>query len=357
MSKNKKYTSLDISDYVESHKKDYCIEKKNNRKDRKNKKNKRCCELRCAQCLVAGNEACDAPVINKLVNTVYTTLSCFPFSENGMLTTINGTNEYCFSYYISLPCEFNDEIRLLWPVTWIIPQLIQKLLGKFSGTGNVIVKFLLNIMSKKIIKAPAQVTSTLNTGGIVNGPCVCDSTSAVYDYTFNFAFVSGSPSSILSTVSPSYLTFSAPNNAVAAQFTIDPSTLNLIPQTSANLLNFIVGVLISDLISGQDSPFPSTSLPSYVALLASIGATSVQIAAFTTFFDAAQTAGSDITITLTGTTITFTATGTFSGTFVFPVPNIVIASSPAQYVSFVPSCEKGDCKSYWVATNLETERV
>ena len=348
MSKNKRYTSLEMSNYVNSHKKDCCIEKKNN---------KNCCELKCAQCLVAGNEACDAPVINKLVNTVYTTLPCFPFFENGMLTTINGTNEYCFSYYISLPYEFNDEIRLLWPVTWIIPQLVQKLLGKLSGSGNVIVKFLLNVMSKKIIKGPTQITSTLNTGNIVNGPCVCDSTSVVYDYTFNFAFVSGSPSSVLSTVSSSYLTFSAPNNAVAAQFTIDPNTLNLISQNSSNLLNFFTGVFTSNLeFNGEFYFINSADYNTYVALLTSLGATSAQIAAFTTYFNAAGALGDTVatTITVAGATIIFT---TGSLTFVFNVPNIVIASSPAQYISFIPSCEKGDCKGYWVATNLETARV
>ena len=358
MSKNKKYTDLEISDYIDSHKKNYCIEKKN----------KSCCELQCAKCFLASHEACDVPEINKLVNTVYTTVPCFPFPENCTPITITNNPEYCFNYYISLPCELCDEIRLLWPLVWMIPQIISKLQGKFLGTGIVTVKLLLNILSKKLIKAPAQANLILNTGGVINGPRICDSVAAaVYDYTFIFSFVAGpgSPStaSVLSTTSASYLTFSAPNNAVVAQYTIDPVTLNLIPQNSQNTVNLVAGTIAALLVLNDNFIDESTPLNNGHAIIEVItffGATSAQLAALNIFLYAAYDSpglSTNVTATLCGTTITLTATGTFSGTFVFPVPNIVIASSPAQYVSFVSSCEKDGCKSYWVATNLETNRV
>lgn len=322
---------------------------------------KSCREIQCVQCLVAGHEACDAPVINKLINTVYITFPYFPFYDNGTLININSCNEYCFNYYISLPYELYTEIRLLWPIVWIIPKLVQELQGKFSGSGNIIVKFSLNVLSKKLIKAPSQANSILTTDNIVNDKYVCDSTAIVYDYTFNFAFVNGSPSSILSTTSPSFLTFSEPNNSIIAKFVIDPNTLKLISQNSVNLLNIVVSTLISyfdyDNVNNSYS-FYSNYGYAYDAVLTALGATSAQIAEFNTFYNNALIINTVANITIAGATITFTASGTFSGTFVFTSPDIIIAS-PAQYISFVLSYNnnKNDYKNYWVATNLESYKV
>ena len=311
---------------------------------------KECCELRCAKCIIASKEACDAPVINQLINTVYTVIPNFSFPENGLLVMINGSNEYCFNYYISLPCESCDEIRLLWPITWLIPQLIQKLQGKFTGTGNIIVKFLLNILAKRIIKAPAQSNSTLNTGNVINGPCICNSSTALYDYTFNFAFTSGSPSSTLSLILPSTLSFSAPNNPIIVQFVIDPITYNLIPQNQVNLLNLAV----STIEGFGSSAFLGGLEPVITSIITHLGATSSQLSLLPAFLTASVSSG--ITgVTISGTTVTLT-NGT--ETYTFLATNIITAVSPAQYISFVFSCNKdnknnnNDHESYWTATNL-----
>jgi len=330
-----------LNSYVDTHKKnkDCCVKKD----DKKDNKKECCCEADCAKCIVASREACDAPEINKLINTVYTTIPCFQFPENGTLVPITGNNEYDFSYYISLPCDSCDEIRLLWPLVWMIPQIIQRLKGRFSGTGVVIVKLLLNVLSKKLIKAPAQAIPTLNTGGVVNGPCICDSSSAaVYDYTFNFNFtaVEGGPS----TVTGGILTFSAPNTPVAVTFTItiDPVT-GAVTLALPNInINLIAAIL------------PLMPLGSVLAFLASVGISSSALTTFIT--NLMNNSAASLTVTVVGNVITLTGSNETTISFTFPAQSLSTLS-PAHYVSFVASCDKEECDGYWVATNIETLRV
>lgn len=310
-------------------------------------KNRECCEPNYADCIVASKEACDAPEITKLVNTVYTTIPNFNFPQNGALVNISSNLEYTFNYYIKLPCESCEEIRMLWPLTWMVPQIIKKLTG-FTGTGIVTIILQLNVISKKLIKDPAQVTPTLNTGGIVNGICICDSSSpATYDYTFNLAFASSELGpSVLSTTSPSTLTFSAPNNPVVAQFAIDPNTLNLIPQTQQSFINFIaasIGIIFIQ--------FFLVDLDEIVPLLALLGISNPTL---TNIID--NSTGVP-TVSVNGTLIVITGNPSTLGSYSIVTPGIFPATSPAHYVSFVSSCGKNSNNNYWVATNIETSRV
>jgi len=306
-----------LNDYVETHKKDtpcHKVEKCCDKKKFEEKKNDNdcCCECECAKCVVAGFEACDAPEINKLLNTVYTTIPNFPFPDNGTLITLAATSAAApfafptFNFYVTLPCDEEcGEVRLLWPLVWMIREIVQRLNGRFTGTGFVSVRLVLNVLSKKLIKDPAQLIPTLNTGGVNNGPCICDSSNAAqFDYDFLFAFAPATPTSAFSTLTEgSTVALSGPNNPAIATFFIDPATLALsliVPPTAA----FTSFVTIVDAILSMAG---SGSIPIDPAILASLA---VAVGAI-------------------------------------PV------DSPAHYYSFIPSCEQDGCDGYWVATSLE----
>lgn len=316
--------AIELLNYIDLHKKECCIKNKNKCDN----------ELNCTKCLIASSEACDAPEINKLINTVYTIIPN-SFSFNNELININDNVEYCFNYYIKLPRISYNEIRLLWPVIWMIPELIQKLQGKFIGSGNITIKFLLNILSKKIIKAPAQNNLILNTG--FNS---CMNNSAIYDYTFNFPLISTTGTSILNNLLPWTLTFSVPNNPIFSQFVIDPNTYDLISQDQENFIN-----LSADTIYGFGQPLVNGG--AIIGVITSLGATSSQIDELRVFLE--PLADRSLIATASGTIITLISG---SSSYVFPVPNIVISTSVAQYISFVSSCERGKCENYWISTNL-----
>jgi len=358
-----------LNDFVESHKKEGpCQNKMENKGDKCcDKKSKHpemqdcCCENDCAKCIVGSREACDAPEIDKLLNTVYTTIPHF-FTETGALIPLIGTTATApytfpdFNYYVALPCDSCDEIRLLWPLVWMIPQIIQRL--RFTGAGFVKIRMVLNVLSKKLIKDPAQLVPTLNTGGVNNGPCICDASSAAeYDYTFLFAFTADRGIGTLSSLTTrSTVTFSAPNNATVATFDIDPVTLALsvpvfgIANTSAFLATLVTAIL------------PTLPPLEVVGFLTALG---VPAGELTTLV---ATIGADSVVTVTTNPIPgfITITVNTSPPTIVPVrlpatPLPVISSipvsSPAHYVSYVPSCEKEGCEGYWVATNLETVSV
>jgi len=307
-----------LNDYVETHKKDIPCQKVDKCCDKKKHEEKKqdnddcCCECECAKCVVAAFEACDAPEIDKLLNTVYTTIPNFPFPDNGALITLATTTPTTpfrfpdFNYYVTLPCDEEcGEVRLLWPLVWMIREIVQRLAGRFTGTGFVAVRLVLNVLSKKLIKDPAQLIPTMNTGGINNGPCICDSSNAAqFDYDFLFAFAPATPGATISSlITGSTVTFSAPNIATIATFAIDPVTLklSLLLPASPELTEFL------------------TEINDAIAALAS-----------------------------------------FIGSGVIPLPIAIptIAASlpldpPAHYYSFIPSCEQDGCDGFWVATSLE----
>lgn len=324
-----------LNDYVETHKKDSPCQVKNKCNDKSRHQEKEecdekeleekkecCCECECAKCVVASFKSCDAPEIDELVNTVYTPIPRFFFPENGttislgpFITPDTAFQLGTFNFYVTLPCDEDcGEVRLLWPLVWMIPEIVQRLNGRFTlpvgaTEGFVRIIFNLNVLSKRLIKAPAQLITTLNTGGVTNGPFICDASSAaIYDYNFLFRFV---PSTIIPPPgmevpavlgTGSTVIFSTPNHPVAGAFLIDPVTFAL-------------------------------------ALRIPIDP------AFEAFFETL-----DELFGLAGSLITLDTIPDFIGAI--PV------SSPAHHVSFVPSCDRNDgCDIFWVATNLSTLRV
>lgn len=357
-----------LNDFVESQKKTSpCQTKKNKCCDKKNKKpSDCCCDNDCAKCVVASRDSCDAPVIDKLINTVYTNIPIFPLPLTGALIPLTGTTSTApysfpdFNYYVSLPCDDQcGEIRLLWPFVWMVQQIIQKL-TRFTGTGFVRVRLNLNVLSKKIIKDPAQLIPTLNTGGLNNGPCLCDSAPAVqYDYTFLLAFAEsptiGAPS-VLTTGST--VTFSSPNNPRAEVFAIDPTTLGL-----SHVVNSTASIapLLFTFLSSMVLILPSDILAN---LLIGLGVPPTDPGVIYLEGLSPGTIVPGITVALDQTgALTLTVPVPGAPSFVITVPtsltvtSSIPSSSPAHYVSFVPSCDKEGCDSYYIATNLETLRV
>jgi len=308
------------------------------------RKKKKCCK-ECADCLIASCDPCDPPEINKLLNVVYTKIPNLKFPDNGVLIPLGptGYSFQPFNYYVSLPDEGSHEVRLLWPLVWMIPQLITRLSGRFSGSGPVTLKLNLNVDSKKLIKDPAQPVPTLNTGGPNNGPCICDTTgSAVFDYTFLFNVVNGS----VDTGFTSSVIFSIPSNGDGSRIVFNSlgDVVLAVPASNTLLLSLL-------------APFTGAAAVALGAaglnLLATLGVTPPVGTTAATLLQ--------VTSPLPGI-LSFTFSGNVTGT----VPNFVSATvnagfiditSPAHYISFIPSCEGDECDGSWFATYLETLRV
>lgn len=225
-----------LDEYVETHKKNpYCHKLPNDKKKCEDVEEECCCGCECAKCVVASCNICDVPEINKFLNTVYTTIPNFPFPNNSVLINLNGTTQDLplqlgeFNYYVALPHDQEcGEIRLLWPLVWIIRELINKLRGRFSGSGFVSIRFVLNVLSKKLIKDPAQAITTLNTDGITNGPCFCETANAAkFDYDFLFQFGPNIATPAVSELISASVRFSGPNVDNIITLHINPVTLAL----------------------------------------------------------------------------------------------------------------------------------
>lgn len=303
-------------------------------------------ECEYTDCIAANNNSCDAPEIDKYINIIYTSIPNFHFPQNGTLLNITNNPIYNFNYYIKLPSQLCEEIRILWPLTWMIPQLVQKLNGKLTGTGIIGINLSLDILSKKLIQDMALANPTLNTGNntlIDSSRGLCNSV-ATYDYLISLAYTGTSSASTLSTTIPSTVIFSTPNNSMTLQFTIDPVTLNLISQDQANYATFVAATL--RIITNQNFGTPPASVGAKLMLLNLLGISSPTLTAILT----AQPSDVSPTVSITGATITITGT---TGSYSFTVPGTFPSTSAAQYVSFVYS----HTKNYWVATNIETSRV
>ena len=80
------------------------------------------CSGTCGKCLVASRASCDAPVMCNLFNTVFTTLPRFRSTINVYPTTVTILPN--INYYVRLPKNGTGEVKLLWPLVWMIPLLI-----------------------------------------------------------------------------------------------------------------------------------------------------------------------------------------------------------------------------------------
>jgi hypothetical protein len=321
-----------LNDYVETQKKEgppcqkekFCevVEKKGKCCEEEKKDNECCCECESAKCVIAACDPCDAPEINKLLNVVYTPIPHFPFPESGALVNLTTPSTYnpVFNYYVTLPCDQEcGEVRLLWPFVWMIKEVVNRLAGRFTRSGFVTVKFILNVLSKKLIKDPAQLIPTLNVGGVTNGPCICETANAAqFDYTFNLRYEVVGDATFATLASGSSVVFSYPNNSklfdpivlgVPATFLIEPSTLELIlpirasPEFDLVFLGIQASILalvhiVSDCCNSSLDIEPTINIPEVIGFIR--------------------------------------------------------VNSPALYFSFIPSI---DNDGYWVATNLENLNV
>lgn len=291
------------------------------RKRKKNSKKEKKCkckfECECAKCVVAAFEQCKAPEIDKLINTVYTPIP--NFNENIVPISLNNTtsaNPFTLpdiNYYVSLPCDKEcGEIRLLWPLVWMIPEIAKRLniftLTTILGPGGQVlpgfvkIRFVLNILSKRLVKNPAQIIPILNTGRIESGPHICNSVNIIqFDYDFLFRF--GPSNRTVVGVFPAILdglsivNLSAPNNPIVETFSIDPEN------NFALSLDIPVDPILNAFLQFIENQFPNSPFLPTKLIVGSL-----------------------------------------------PV------FSPAHYISFVPSCEN-DCEKYWISTNIETTRV
>jgi len=263
------------------------------------------------------------------------------------------------NYYVTLPRESCTEIRLLWPLTWMIPQLIQRLSNRYTGAGLVSLQLVLNVLSKNLIKDPAQ-PQPLVTG--TNLACLCDDTSvASYDYTFTFSLVASATPGAASSVDTnptSSVSFSVPGNPQVAIFyfgasatllTGDPSAfLNGVPVNQTQ----VTAALNAAGIPVNGAPVILTlarltllqSLGVAVPANAVVGTTTVQVSSTIS----GQPAG-------VGFLFTFVIAGSPPITVVvdpfFTLSNPFVVVSPAQYISFIESCGEG-CVT-WISTNLQ----
>jgi len=165
----------------------------------------------CDKCIVAARRSCNAPVMRNLLNTVFTPLPKFRSTINVYTTTTTILPN--INYYVMLPNKACSEVRLLWPLVWMIPQLISRL--TVMGSGMVQIPFILNVLSNKLIKDPVQLQSTLNTGN-ANGPCMCNTINTTqYNYVFNLEYAA-IPPSLGASGNAEFIrgsvTFSIPNN-------------------------------------------------------------------------------------------------------------------------------------------------
>jgi len=252
-----------------------------------------------------------------------------------------------FNYYVSLPDHGTHEVRLLWPLVWMLPQLQQRLQGKFSGTGPVTINLLLNVESERLIKDPAQPNPVLNTSGPNNGPCICDSNGlAVYNYDFVFNIVNGALAA-----APNYSTVSltVPANGIGAQFVFDSS---LVLQAAIPASNTLLSALLASFLTTPNAAGPVILGNAGVNLLASLGiVASVAGVPFTaaTLLAVSPNATGGFTLSFSGP-----VTGSLTLAAGSVVSGFVPVKSPAHYVSFIPSCNKDECDSNWFATYLET---
>lgn len=182
----------------------------------------------CGTCIIAGQDICNAPEINQSFNIVYTPIPDFNTNYSQTILT-DGSNKDLgtFNYYVELSEIINKEMRLLWPVVWMVNSIIDKIKNKFtlfSGTATIKITFMLGILSNNLIKDPAEFFPILNSGNVDNVPCICNAEStASYGYSFMFNMTNtGSISGITSGT----LTFIVPNNITGATFSILPSGNN-----------------------------------------------------------------------------------------------------------------------------------
>jgi hypothetical protein len=256
---------------------------------------KKHCKCDCAKCVIASRKACDAPVLKKLLNTVYTVIPNFKHNCPivvcpDIITTLPDIN-----YYVQLPCDECNEVRVLWPMVWIIRELIKKL--RVTGTGFINVKFILNILTKKLAVDPAQLQPTLNVGGATNGPCICDTIGAVqYNYEFFLNYAATSSSLCInapSTFTGGTVTFSVPNNEEFVTYSI------AVPEGNGDITILLPDPLVPALIEAGVLTDPAID------------------------------------------------PNTFGARTAF---------SPAHFISFIHSCDKDKCcDGYWVATMLNTD--
>lgn len=362
-----------LNDFVDTHKNNNDCEVKSIKCEKK--QNECCDENNCARCFTASKEACDAPVIGELIDTVYTLLPQIaeyntPYNISYSVpssATVPTTPTYCktYSYYVQLTNEACTEVRMTWPLVWMINPLASKVANAYTATlpagvtnatVGIQITLLLNLLSNKLIKDPAQLTPVLNNGNTNNGPCICDSSAAAqWDYTFNFTLSfagAAGASGISGTVTNATITLSAPNNPQVLTVLVTPtnssstlgaanSTFDLsipIPSSVGNTQLILLGLTNVE----SDTTTIDAILEGY-GVIPPTGYTSVtfnQNASSPNLIDANFMCSNSCT-----SVITFD-----------PFPGAIPIASPAHYVSFVPSCED-KCDSFWIATNIETLNV
>jgi len=255
----------------------------------------------------------------------------------------------------------------------MIPQLVGKL-NQFtiSGASNTIatvtLKLNLNILSDKLIKNPAQFLPALNVGGLNNGPCLCDDSNAAatYDYTFSLSFASPSTGAAAALVSPSTVSFSVPNDLTPIVYAIDPTDYSLsqiVGSTSIDgqlfqilgsqflVLNALVTtntVLTSQIaayLAALGVPSTNAGLAKLLALPATDVATGIAFDPSTDTFTVSFN-------TVPASSPAPPAIPVDLSTLFDPVTITTPAFSAAHYLTFVPSCNKDKCDSYWVVTDF-----
>lgn len=302
--------------------------------------------------------------INELVNIIYTLIPAIseykvPYSLDTIVSPTASSVIKKFNFNIKLPCESCNEIRILWPLVWMINPIATKIKNSYNltltdtGTESAIVeiKFILNVLSSKIIKGPTQTYGILNKSEINNSLCICNETAAKWDYTFYFTLTG--TGSAGSTVTP----------------TISSATINLSSPHNSSISTILVTPVGNSSLDGK-SEF-TLSIPMY----ASEGNTALINAGLNTLLAEGDTVnivtilqGFGITIPSNATIITVTSNGTIL-TIIYtvglnppikieftPIIGYIPVYSPAHYISFVYSCED-KYRDYWTATNIESLNV
>lgn len=343
-----------------------------------------CSSDNIAKCIQATCSQCDAPTISALLNTVYTALPRFKFTESSGTITFVSLDVFTsqsapyllptFDYYIRLADKSDHEIRMLWPIVWTIPELINQLgtsrfiFSSVSGdvTGYVSFRLNLNILSNKIITDPTQALPVLSTDlNDFTAGQTCGDVVATWAYNFVLAFIPTTPgnAAILNNI---MITMYAPNNTLSAtilvappavspagtQLTSDNFTLSEPIPSSAVTFNMTLINLLSTTNIGTISPIVVSSAQSANALQAIL----LSYGADTTNLSLIASGNLILTPTPlpTDTTISLQVTPNLSvppETIIVPVPTTgyLNISSFAHYISFILA----ESNKEWLATTLE----
>lgn len=348
------------------------------------------CASECiAECVQATCNQCDAPVLTKLVNTIYTALPCFKFTESAGTVTLVALDNFTspstpyslsvFDYYVRLPNETHHEVRMLWPVVWMIPELINKLgtsrfifstlEGDSGQFGYVSFKINLNVLSSKIVKDPAQQGIILSTDNISNEfdnagvSCACKDVITTWNYNFLLQFLPANTMGGAGTLVGITIMVGTPSNSALYTIFITPP-LNSPTGTPLTSNNFV----ISEPIPGNAVTFSAT-LFTLLALANANSISPIDVSSLSATQVIIESYGGDASEIVTGSSINtptpsptdmsilFTVDNTSGSSIIeIPVPPIgsIQISSFAHYISFVLTTAKFKIDRQWVATALQT---